>query len=140
MRARLLLVLLRLVARLTAPGALLASVVALPLLVAPAEVLAVYAPDYATPAGCETVRWLAGWAVVAAATRGVEFVAVGRGAVRFALTARLAWFAVLLALLFTGAVASVRGVAAAHLGASLLQAVLLVVGLLRGGLTRRIDP
>jgi O-antigen/teichoic acid export membrane protein len=130
---------LRLVARLTAPGALIAAVVALPLLVAPHTVLSFYAPQYATDSASEALRWMAGWAMVSAATIGVEFVAVGRAAIQFALVTRLAWFGLLLTFLFSGWIDSVRGVAIAYMVASILQVALLVVSLLRGSLTRKTD-
>lgn len=130
---------LSLVGRLTAPGALIAAVAALPLLIAPHTVLSLYAPQYNSDIACETLRRMAVWAMVSAATIGVEFVAVGRAEIRFALVTRLAWFGVLLALLFSGRVESVSGVATAYMLASALQVVLLVVSLLRGSLSRKVD-
>lgn len=128
---------LRLVARLTVPGALIAAIVGLPIIIAPHSVLSLYAPQYDTKIAIETLRLMAGWAMVAAVTIGVEFIAVGRAEVRFALVARLSWFGVLLVLLFSNWVDSVSSVAAAYMLASALQVVILVVSLLRGNLSRK---
>lgn len=130
---------LRLVGRLAAPAVLVAAIAALPLLIAPKVLLSLYAPEYENDIACETLRWMAGWAMVAAATIGVEFVAVGRAEIRFALVTRLAWLGVLLVLLSSGIIQSVRDVAIAYMMVSVLQMVLLVASLLRGSLSQKLE-
>ena len=128
-----------LVVRLIVPGASIAVIAGLPFLIFPHIALSLYAPHYTTEIACQALCWMVGWAMVSAVTIGVEFIAVGRAEVRFALIARLSWLGILLVLLFSNWVDSVGDIAAAYMMASASQVVLLLISLLRGHLSRKTD-